>query len=82
MILSSALFLLGSFQNSIAITIPIVQQTLLSPDSVTIMASEQQPVPGDNPAYFSGSTPPSEQLFQIEEFVLAPIPPPMYVAPI
>jgi len=80
MILSSTLFLLGIFQNSVALTIPIIQQTLLSSDSVPIMASDRQPVPGDNPAYFCGSTPPSEQLFQIEEFVVAPNPPPMYIA--
>lgn len=87
--LSRALLLLTITQISIAVAIP---SALLPPlrtlpksafplyitvSNPIIMTSERQPVPGDNPAYYSGSTPPGEQLFDIEEFIVAPNPPPM-----
>lgn len=87
--LSRALLLLTLAQISTAVALSSAflppPQTLLKPASplhITvsnpiIMALERQPVSGDNPAYYSGSTPPEEQLFQIEEFVVAPNPPPM-----
>jgi len=44
-----------------------------------IMTETRQQVPGDNPAYFCGPTPPNQQLFEIEEFIIAPNPPEVYV---
>jgi hypothetical protein len=36
---------------------------------------DDKKVPGDNPAYYSGSTPRNQQLFDIAEFDLVPNPP-------
>jgi len=73
------LFLLTFAQNTIAIS-PAQQQTPLKQhDTISMLASERQRVPGDNPeVYFCGSTP-EEQLFDITELTVAPNPIPMQV---
>ena len=79
------LFLL-TFARAIAIrnALSPAQQTPLSPaspqhDTISMLASERQLVPGDNPeVYFCGSTP-EEQLFRIRELTVAPNPIPMQV---
>lgn len=53
----------------------ILQQTI----STTVMADKKEKVPGDNFAYYCGPTPSSEQLFEIEEYDIAPNPPVVYV---
>jgi hypothetical protein len=55
------------------------QQTLQSTnpqhEKIDAMPHERQKVPGDNSAYYSGPTSRNEQLFEIEEFDIAPNPP-------
>ncbi|KAF2233987.1 hypothetical protein EV356DRAFT_577133 [Viridothelium virens] len=41
----------------------------------TVIPNERQRVPGDNSAYYAGPVPRSEQLFEIDEFDIAPNPP-------
>jgi hypothetical protein len=86
-ILSRALLAISLIGCSVAITIPPLhsQQILHSTAShyknvdAVIMTEARQQVPGDNPAYFCGPTPPNQQLFEIEEFIIAPDPPEVYV---
>jgi len=80
------LFLLTFAQNAIAIrnALPPAQQRPLTPaspqnDTISMLASERQLVPGDNPeVYFCGSKR-EEQLFYISELTVAPNPIPMQV---
>ena len=44
-------------------------------DKAIAMPRENQRLPGDNSAYYSGSIPPERQLFKVEELDIAPNPP-------
>ena len=72
--------LIGSLVARVITTRPTLhsQQTLQLPHkNVDIMTEEGQHLPGDNEAYFCSS--PKHQLFEIEEFDIAPNPPVVYV---
>lgn len=71
---------LSLFQSAIALTIRLPPQETLHSTSHLQTMTQRQRLRGDNDAYYCGP-PPREQLFEIEEFDVAPSPPTAY-API
>lgn len=75
-----AIYLAGCLiAHSLALALPLsLQQTPRSANLQTVMAHDREKVPGDNMAYYTGPKSMEEQLFEIEEFTIAPNPPMPY----